>query len=77
MEAQIEELTLASAESATKTAEVEQQLQQLREEKEEVDVYVSELEAASLAEGVISVQSANSIVRLNENIDQAPVINRS
>ena len=52
LEARIEELTAAaSTESTAKSVEFEAQLQQLREEKEEVDSYLSELEAAALREG--------------------------
>eukprot|EP01044_Picomonas_judraskeda_P039465 COSAG03_NODE_18917_length_345_cov_40.333333_2_plen_36_part_01 len=36
---------MALAESAAKSASLEQQLQQLREEKDEVDEYLSEFEA--------------------------------
>ena len=61
MEAQVEELTATSTESKAKSAQLEQQLQQLREEKEEVDAYLSEFEAASLAEGKASSSAGQSM----------------
>lgn len=48
----MEELKAASTESTAKSAQLEQELKQLREEKAETDEYLSEFEAASLAEGV-------------------------
>ena len=47
----MEELKAASTESTAKSAQLEQELKQLREEKAETDEYLSEFEAASLAEG--------------------------
>ena len=46
----MEELKAASTESTAKSAQLEQELKQLREEKAETDEYLSEFEAASLAE---------------------------
>jgi rubrerythrin len=72
LEARIEELTAAaSTESTAKSVEYEQQLQQLREEKEEVDSYLSELEAAALREGethpTYSHNASHALTQLSTN----------
>ena len=52
----MEELKAASTEGTAKSAQLEQELKQLREEKAETDEYLSEFEAASLAEGMTIIQ---------------------